>query len=369
MDKLKKKEFPGVRINIGEHAIVIALIIFWLALFLSNAAFNKFSIYATIIKEASIYAVCGIGMTFAIISGDFDLSVASQIALSSVVFTSIVVGIAPENPGLGIVLSCLVVLALGIAMGLMNGLLIARMRIPAFITTLAMQNMYRGLAQLVNNSPVSIATLGKGYLAFTSGTGQATRWEVGETLLFYGKGFAFTKIFGLPLFFYMMIVLGAIGALILRKTRLGRNILAIGNSREAARIAGINIPRTQILIYVLVGLFTSLTALMMTANQGSSNYGVPTGTEFTVISAVVLGGTALAGGKGSIFNTIIASIFIATIATALTTFGVNNNIHGIFRGIILIFAFSINTMRVFLYDFSVKYRARKKRKESAGQAA
>lgn len=372
MERLGKNKRVGFHFNLGDHAIILALVIFWAVLFFSNTAFSKFSIYATIIKEASMYAVCGIGMTFAIISGDFDLSVASQIALSSVVFTAIVAKIAPGSPGLGIILSCLVVIALGLVMGLVNGLLIARMRIPAFITTLAMQNVYRGLAQLVNDSPVAIATLGKSYLAFTSGSKEAIRWEVGESLVFYGKGFAFTKLFGLPLFFYIMVALAVIGTIILRKTRLGRNILAIGNSKEAARIAGINIPRTQVWIYVLVGLFTSLTALMMTANQGSSNYGVPSGTEFTVISAVVLGGTALAGGKGSIFNTVVASIFIATIATALTTFGVNNNIHGIFRGAILIFAFSINTIRALVYDASVKHRARKKHRatlRSPGQTA
>lgn len=370
MEKLRlNKTGGGLRLNLGEHAILIALAIFWLALFCTNSAFTKFSIYATIIKEASMYAVCGIGMTFAIISGDFDLSVASQIALSSVVFTAIVTRLAPQNPGLSIVLSCLVILALGAGMGLVNGLLIARMRIPAFITTLAMQNVYRGLAQLVNDTPVAIATMGKEYLAFTSGAGKAVRWELGDTLLFYGKGFAFTKIFGLPLFFYLMAALAVVGAVILRKTKLGRDVLAIGNSKDAARIAGVNIPRTQTLIFVLVGLFTAVTALMMTANQGSSNYGVPTGTEFTVISAVVLGGTALVGGKGSIFNTVVASIFIATIATALTTFAVVNNVHGIFRGFILIFAFSINTIRTFLYEASVKRKARKALAAGEGPAA
>lgn len=364
MEKIKR----NTGFNIGDHAIFIALVIFWVVLFLTNPAFGRFSIYATIVKEAAIYAVCGIGMTFAVISGDFDLSVASQIALSSVMFTMILPKVAPGNPGLGIVISCLLVVVMGLSMGLINGLLIAKMRIPAFITTLAMQNIYRGVAQLVNDTPVSIASMGKDYLVFTSGADQAVRWEIGETLLYYGKGFAFTKLFGLPLFFYVMIVLAVIGTIVLRKTLLGRNVLALGNSKPAARIAGISIPRTQIMIYILVGFFTALTALMMTANQGSSNYGVPVGTEFTVISAIVLGGTALSGGKGSILNTIIASLFIATIATALTTFGVDNNIHGIFRGVILIFAFSINTIRELIYDVSVKYRARKKQREANVQA-
>ena len=356
---LPRKKSTGFHFYIGDHGIIIALAVFWTALLLTNPAFSSFSIYATIIKQGAIFAVCGIGMTFAIISGVFDLSVASQIALSSVVFTNILTRITPENPGLGIILSCLVIIAMGICMGAINGSLVALLRIPAFITTLAMQMVYRGVAQLVNEWPVAIATLPSPYHAFTTGVGSATRLEIGGYEWFFGRGFGFTRIFELPLFFYIMVALAVAGTIILRKTALGRSILAIGNSREAARIAGINIHRTQITTFVLVGLFTAVTALMMTSHQGMSNYGVPTGTEFTVISAVVLGGTALKGGKGSILNTVVASMFIATIATALTTFGVNNNAHGIFNGAILVFAFSINTIRSYADDALVKYKARR----------
>ena len=367
--QLTKRKNTAFHINPGDHVILLALIIFWLFLALSNPAFGKFKVYTTIIKEASMYAVCGIGMTFAIISGDFDLSVASQIALSSVVFTALVNKIVPAAPGVSILLTCAVILILGAAMGLINGLLIARMRIPAFIATLAMQNIYRGVAQLINDSPVAIATLGKEYMSFTSGAGDAISLGIGETELLYIRGFSFSRIFGLPLFFYVMVALAILGTVILRKTQLGRNITAIGNSKDAAKIAGINIPQTQLAIYVMVGIFTAMTALMMTSNLGSSNYGVPTGTEFTVISAVVLGGTALVGGKGSIFNTVVASIFIATISTALTTFGISNNAHGIFRGCILVFAFSINTIRAVASDTSAKWKARNEAKKLAAEGA
>lgn len=366
MNKRLKPHNTAFHINPGDHAILLALIIFWVILAISNSAFSKFSIYATIIKEASIYAVCGIGMTFAIISGELDMSVASQIALSSVIFTSLVNKIMPGAPGVSILLTCVVILILGALMGLINGVLIAKMRIPSFIATLAMMNIYRGLAQFVNDTPVPIATLGKEYMSFTSGAGKALRiGTIGDFDLLYIKGFAFTKILGLPLFFYVMIALAILGTVILRKTRLGRNILAVGNSKEAARIAGINIPRTQISIYVLVGIFTAMTALMMTSNLGSSNYGVPKGTEFTVISAVVLGGTALSGGKGSIFNTVVASLFMATISIALNTFNVSNNAYGIFRGSILVIAFSLNTIRAIVADVSVKRAARNEAKKAA----
>ena len=365
---LQQKSKTGFHFYIGDHGIIIALAVFWLTLLITNPAFSNFSIYATIIKEGSYFAVCAIGMTFAIISGVFDLSVASQIALSSVVFTQIVTKIAPENPILGIILSCLIIITMGVTMGFINGTLVALLRIPAFITTLAMQMVYRGLAQLVHDAPVAFATLGKEYQAFTTGA-EAIRWEPGGFEVFFGRGFGFTRILQLPLFFYIMVILAIVGTIILRKTGLGRRILAIGNSREAARISGINIPRTQITTFILVGVFTSITAIMMTSHFGSSNYGVPTGTEFTVISAVVLGGTALKGGKGSILNTVVAAMFIATISTALTTFGVDNNAHGIFNGIILVFAFSINTLRSYADDTLVKYKARKRLKAVASEKA
>lgn len=369
MKQQLKPRRNGIHINFSDHAIVLALVIFWAVLAVSNAAFSKFSIYATIIKEASMYAVCGVGMTFAIISGELDMSVASQIALSSVVFTAVVDKLVPSNPGLSLILTCLLILVMGAAMGLVNGVLIAGMRIPSFIATLAMQNIFRGLAQLVNDAPVPIATLGKEYQVFTSGVGKAVKiGTIGDFNLLYIKGFGFTKILGLPLFFYVMLALAILGTVILRKTRLGRNILAIGNSKDAARIAGINIPRTQIATYVLIGVFTGMTALMMTSNLGSSNYGVPTGTEFTVISAVVLGGTALSGGKGSIFNTVIASLFMATISIALTTFGISNNAYGIFRGCILVIAFSINTIRAIVSEAAVKRNARLAAKKQTAQA-
>ncbi|MBR1813016.1 MAG: ABC transporter permease [Lachnospiraceae bacterium] len=365
--KTKGNGGPGF---LSEHAIVLALLIFWGVLILTNPAFQQFSNFSAIIKEASMYAVCAIGMTFAIISGDMDLSVASQIALSSVVFTAIVNKITPQSPGLGIVLSCLIILALGTLMGLVNGLLIARLKIPAFIATLAMQNVYRGLAQLVNDSPVAIATMGKDYLVFSTGSRDGLRIVTeGGFELISVRGFGFTRILGLPLFFYIMLALAVIGTIILRKTKLGRDILAIGNSRPAARIAGVNNSRTQVKIFALLGFFTAVTALMLTANQGSSNYGVPDGTEFTVISAAVLGGTALVGGKGSIFNTIIAMLFITTISTAMTSFGVSNNLYGIFRGVILVVAFSLNTFSVWFNVFKVKHDARKAEKVRKKEAA
>lgn len=365
-----QKKNPSMHIEFGDHVIVIALIIFWILLMISNSSFRNFKTYSNIIKQGSMYAVCGIGMTYVMIAGEMDMSVASMIAMMSVLFTKLVNQILPANPVAGIWITCGIILLVGVVCGAFNGLLVAKLHIPSFIATLAMQNIYRGIAQFICEDPISIANLGKEYLGFSTGANKAVViGQISDSFsLMSIKGFSFTKILGLPLFFWLMVVLAIVGTIILRKTALGRYILAIGNSKSAARISGINIPRTQISMFAVLGLFTGVTALMMTSNQGSSNYGVPTGTEFTVISAVILGGTNPKGGKGSVFNTVIAAMFMATIPTALTMFKVPNTAHGIFNGCILIIAFSINTIRSIIAEISVKSKAHKAARAAASQA-
>lgn len=323
-----KQKMSKIHIEFGDHGIVYALLLFWVFLAITNSDFRGLAFYQNIVARASLNAICGIGMTFAIISGDFDLSVASQVALNGVILTLLL-------PKFGIILSILIILLIGAVMGIINGMLIARLKIPAFIATLGMQMAYRAMAQLVNNTPVVV-----------------------ENRAF--KRIATYKIGGIiPTAFLILIILGLLGTLILRRTKLGRNILAIGNSKGAAVISGISVPRTQIMIYLLVGIFTAASSTMIVSSLGSSNYGMQIGLEFTVISSVVLGGTALKGGKGSIFNTIVAAIFLATIRSAMDSFGIDSYWQKVVEGIILVVAFSITEIRNIINNIIVKYKARK----------
>lgn len=322
---MKKKK---LHIEFGDYGILYALIIFWVLLAITNEDFRGLAFYQNIVTRASLNAICGIGMTFAIISGDLDLSVASQVAVNGVVLTLIL-------PVLGIIPSIIVILLLGIVMGTINGVLIAKVKIPAFIATLAMQMAYRAIAQLINSTPTVV-----------------------ENKLF--KKIATYKIADLlPTAFLILIILAVIGTIILRKTKLGRNIVAFGNSKQAAVISGIDISKVQIMIYVLVGIFTALASVMIVSSLGSSNYGMQQGLEFTVISAVVLGGTALAGGKGSIFNTIVAAIFLVTIRSAMDSFGVDSYWQKVVEGAILVIAFSITEIRMIINNTIIKSKAKK----------
>ncbi len=320
----KEKRF---HIEFGDYGIVYALIIFWVILMLTNENFRGITFYQNILRQAAFNAICGIGMTFIIISGEFDLSVASQVALNSVILTLLL-------PVLGIIPSVLIILAIGILLGLFNGVLYAKLRIPAFIATLGTQLGYRAFAQMINSSPVVVSNK-----AF--------------------KQMATAKFLGLPVPFLIMVVLAVIGTAILRKTKFGRNVVAIGNSKDAAKISGINVAKTQIMLFAVVGLFTACTSIMLTSYLGSSNYGMQNGLEFTIISAVVLGGTALIGGKGNIFNTVVAAIFLVTIKSAMDAFGINSYYQRIVEGVILIFAFSVTEIRVIISNSMTKLKSRK----------
>lgn len=278
-----------------------------------------------ILREAAFVGVAAIGMTFCIISGSFDLSIGSMLALLSIVTLS--------NVGaLGLIPILVLILALGFLLGTLNGVIIAKLKIPAFIATLAMQFIYRALAFIYcNGNPVQF---------------QKPWFTV------IGNG----NVAGLPIPFVIFVVLAVIGTIVLRRTPLGRYILAIGNSEKASYISGINISRIKIVIFGIVGFFTAGSAILLSSRLWSANPGMKDGFEFNVIAAVVLGGTSLAGGKGSIFNTFMAAIFFASLNTAMNMFQVDSYMQRVVIGVVLLFAFSLTGIRQFTED---KIRVRK----------
>ena len=328
--KTKRKYSLMPKINLGEHGILFALIILWVTIFLTNENFRKFDNYLSILREASFVGIAAIGMTLCIISGAFDLSVGRMLTLLSLITVSIV-------GKLGLVLTIVVVLILGAVFGMVNGLLVAKLRLPAFIATLAMFYIYQALSFIYSKgNPIQFQE----------------KWFTN-----LGNG----SILGIPIPFIIFIVLAILGTFILRRTPLGRHILAIGNSEKASYISGINIARTKIIIFSLVGVFTAAAAILISSRLWSANAGMKANYEFDVIAAVVLGGTSLAGGKGSIFNTVISSLFFATLYTAMNMFQVESFMQLAVKGIVLLFAFSLTGIREMI---EVKMRTRKTLKAS-----
>lgn len=312
-------------INLKDKGILLALIILWIIFIITNKNFRRIDSFLSILREASFVGVAAIGMTFCIASQQLDLSVGSMLAFLSIIAISIV-------GSFGLVPTILTILAIGMFLGVINGTLVTKLRIPPFIATLAMYFIYRALAFIISAGPIQFQE--KWYTVMGNGS-----------------------VLGIPLPFIIFIVLTIFGTFILRKTPLGRRVLAVGNSDKTSKISGINIDFVKIMVFVLVGFFTAA-AILITSRLWSANPGMKYGYEFDVIAAVVLGGTSLSGGKGSVFNTFIAAIFFASLNTAMNMFQVDSYMQRVVIGVVLLFAFSLTGIRNYIAE---KVRIRKER--------
>lgn len=323
------------RFSLRERGILLALAMFWAICALTNPMFREGSTYLSILREASFVGTAAIGMTFCIISGDFDLSVGSMLSLLGIACVAMV-------GHTGLIVAVLLVTVLGALCGMLNGALVAVLRIPAFIATLAMYFIYRALAYIVTNGqPVQFQ--------------EAWFTDVGNG-----------SLAGVPTPFVFLVVLAAAGSYLLRRTPFGRHVLAIGNSRRASEISGIRIARVRLQIFMLVGAFTGVAALLISSRMWSANSGMKVGYEFDVIAAVVLGGTSLSGGKGSVANTLVAAVFFASLNTAMNMFHVDSYMQRVVIGIVLLFAFSLTGIRGYLAE---RLRLRREAREIlAGEA-
>jgi ribose transport system permease protein len=270
----------------------------------------------TVLTLASSIGVVAIGMTFVIISGGIDLSVGALLALASVWSTTL----STQSYGAG--MTVLVALLVGTCAGLVNGVLIAYGRMAPFIATLAMMVAARGLAQKISGKSTQVVHL--------SGiTDIASR-----------------KFLGIPWLVLIFLAVALVGWVLLNRTTFGRRTAAIGGNVEAARLAGISVRRTQVLLYGLSGLCCGIAALIVTAqaNSGSSDHGNLY--ELQAIAAVIIGGTALAGGRG----TIVGSVLGVLVFTHITNLFIVNNLaieyQLIAQGVIIVAAVLVQQFRV-----------------------
>ncbi len=269
-----------------------------------------------LILQVSIVAIVAVGSTIVIFTGGIDLSPGSAIALMTVIFAT-----ALKFWGVPILLAVVMILALGLLLGLINGVLSAYLRIPSFITTLAALSAFRGVAFMFNNgSPVS----------------QVSPWL---EPIFYG-----TRL-GAPLPLFYVIIVYVIAFWFLRYTAPGRAIYAVGGNPNAARLSGIDVRRTQLLAFVIAGFCAALGAILMAArlNSGSPNYGV--GLELSAIAAAVIGGASLAGGRGNIINTVIGAMTIVIVQNGLNLNAVPTSAQNVVIGAIIVLAVGVDMWR------------------------
>jgi rhamnose transport system permease protein len=316
-EKSIQKPSTGIRIRtllLSQEGVlfIIALI----SVLLLSTRTNRFLTVDNILNQGRLLTEVGLvalPMTFIIVTGGIDLSVGATFGLSAVML-----GYSWQNLGLPLEVAIVVALLTGIVAGFVNGLLIIRVGVPPLIMTLATLALYRGLAE-----GISQARSASGYPDWFYTLGQ------GEFL-------------GVPTQLWVLIIAAIICALLLSRTVLGRSLYAIGNNELAARFSGIPVDRYKLFIYTLSGFMSGLAGYIFVSRVSTTRSDMGTGLELDVIAAVVLGGTSIFGGSGSIVGTLIGVITIQLLKNGLALTGVTGDATIIVIGLVLIFAILIN---------------------------
>ena len=265
-----------------------------------------------VLRQVSVVGILAVGMTFVILTGGIDLSVGAVMALSGTLAAGLMVNMGLPG-GVGLAAALLV----GLGLGLFNGVLVAWGRMPAIIVTLATMGMARGLGLIYSGGyPIS------GLPGWVS-------W--------FGVG----RIGIIPVPVVIMLVVYALAWLVLQRTPFGRHVYAIGGNEVAARLSGVRTRRVKLAVFAISGVTASLAAIVLTGRlmSGQPNAGV--GFELDAIAAVVLGGTAIAGGRGLILGTLIGAVLLVILNNGLNLMGINPYMQDVIKGLIILLAIYI----------------------------
>ena len=284
---------------LSKQPIFYPLIGFLLVFIIMTVVSDSFLTYnnlSNIGRQVSINAIIAVGMTFAILTGGIDLAVGSVMAVA------IVAGIA-----------------LGCVLGGLNGMMVAYAKMPPFIVTLAMMTIARGLA-----------------LIYTGGYPIA---GIDQAFAFFGRG----SVLGIETPIIITVIVYAIAYIVLNHTPFGRHVYATGGNYEASRLSGIKVSRILFLVYTISGLTSALAGLIITSRlmSGQPNAGVAF--ELDAIAAVVLGGAAMNGGKGTILGTLMGALLLGVLNNGLNLIGINPYVQNVIKGIIILFAIYVGT--------------------------
>jgi ribose transport system permease protein len=279
-------------------------------------------------KNFSFIALMSLGETLVVISGGIDLSVGSVCALSAVVTMMLMrffsATAAAQVPGATVGLAALLALALSGLIGLANGLLIARVRLSAFVTTLGMLSVARGMTYVLTQGRAQYPT-GPDVAAFT--------------------GFTNGAVFGLPAQLVYLLVLAILMGLALRHLVWGRHLYAVGGNAQAAALTGVHVPRVVLSVYVLSGLAAGFSGVLIAGWLGAAPANLATGYELRVIAAAVIGGANLAGGAGGAAGAVLGAALIEVIRNGFVLIGANTYWEEVFVGVIIIIAVLVDQLR------------------------
>lgn len=297
-----------------EWGLLLAFLVLCLAFSVTSPYFLTIENVFNILRQMSVTAILAFGMTFVISSAQIDLSISAVVALAGVTVAALI-RVYP------LWLCLIIVLGEGMFIGFIQGLLVSRQRIPAFLLTLATSGILRGVAFIYTQGrPIYIGS---------------------EVFRAIGRGF----IGVVPVPVVIMAILWFFSYFVFTQTRFGKYVLVVGESQEVARLSGINVIKILTLVFVLHGLLGAIGGIVMASRVGAGSPQIATGEELEVISAVILGGTNLFGGEGTLVGTLLGAMVISTLMNGMTLLNISPYVQMVVRGSVILGAVWLNVMK------------------------
>ncbi|UGX88529.1 ABC transporter permease [Phyllobacterium meliloti] len=294
---------------------LIGLLAVSIIMVFASDSFLSVANITNIMRQVSIIAIIAAGMTFVILTGGIDLSVGAVMALAGTIAAGLMVA------GLNASLALLAGIGIGIGIGVFNGGLVAFAGMPSIIVTLATMGIARGFGLMYSGGyPIS---------------------GLPSWIKFFGGG----TVLGVQMPILIMLVVYVLAWVLLERTPFGRHVYAIGGNETATRLSGVRVSRTKLFVYVLSGFTASIAAIVLTSRLMSGQPNAGTGFELDAIAAVVLGGTSIAGGRGSVIGTLIGALLLGVLNNGLNMMGVDPYVQNVIKGGIILLAIYIGRER------------------------
>lgn len=297
-------------------SIIIFAIVFIGMSVLSPNTFLTMNNITNVLRQGSVYAIMAVGMTFAIMIGGIDLSQGSVLAV-----VGVVVGLIMKEGQGNMYLAMVAGLAVGALIGLLNGVIIGYLDVPAFIATLGTMYGMRGVALILTNA----APVGADYAPFRV----------------LGTGY----LFGIPLPVYLVALVAIVGQFILTKTAIGRYILAVGSNAEASHLSGINVRKVKVVAHIYSSVAVAIAAIMYLSRLGAAQPTAGNGYELEAVCATVIGGSSIMGGEGSIVGSAIGAMVVMVLRNGMVLLGVSTYWQQLIIGTVLVVAVIFDVLR------------------------
>lgn len=322
-----------------ESGIILILLVFVTIATCVNPTFLSPKNVVNILRASGFTMISVVGMSMILITSGLDLSIGSVFALSSIVTCMSI-----TQWGLPVPVGILIGLAVGAVCGLLNGFLIVKTAIPPMIVTLGMQYALRGTVSVLTKG-VPIYPLPESFTAIEP-----------------------TKLTGIPLIVIIAILIAIVGHIALSRTYFGRSVYALGGNQEAARISGVNINRTKMLVYVIMGVLVSFAGIMTASRLGSAEPSTGTGLEMKVICGAIIGGISISGGMGTMMGAALGAVFMEALTNSLTVMRISVYWQNVVFGVVMILSVLLDQYkRALIRRQSIKNTELKKAAAPAGK--